>query len=145
MMFIFHPLTCLTMLISRSIRVASSGIISFFFMAEYYSIVYMYHIIFIPLSTKMGLLQRALIWVLFLYTFSQSVSFGWSLQSIYIEGNYLNICPYCHFVNCSGFVFVGLFSFFILLWFDDYLQHCVWIVFSYSCVYLLQIFVLPLP
>ena len=36
------------MIISGSIHVAADGIISFFFMAEYvYSIVYMYHIIFI--------------------------------------------------------------------------------------------------
>ena len=30
--------------VSRSIRVAADGIVSFFFMAEYYSIVYMYQI-----------------------------------------------------------------------------------------------------
>ena len=32
------------MIISRSIHVAAIDIISFFFMAEYYSIVYIYHI-----------------------------------------------------------------------------------------------------
>ena len=35
------------MIISRSIHFAANGIISFFFMAEQYSIVYMYHIFFI--------------------------------------------------------------------------------------------------
>ena len=38
------------MIISRSIHVATNGIILFFFRAEYYSIVYMYHIFFIHLS-----------------------------------------------------------------------------------------------
>ena len=37
-------LTSLSMKISRSVHVAASGIISFFFMAEWYSTVYMYHI-----------------------------------------------------------------------------------------------------
>ena len=35
---------------SSSIHVATNGIISLFFMAEYYSIVYMYHIFFIHSS-----------------------------------------------------------------------------------------------
>ena len=48
MIFVFLCLTTsLGMIISRSIHVAANGIISFFFMAEYYSIVYMYHIFFI--------------------------------------------------------------------------------------------------
>ena len=38
------------MIISRSIHVAANGIISFFLMAKYYSIVYMYHIFFIHSS-----------------------------------------------------------------------------------------------
>ena len=37
-------------MISRSIHVAANGIISFFFMAEYYSIIYTYHIFFIHSS-----------------------------------------------------------------------------------------------
>ena len=44
MIFVFVWLTSLSMTISRSIHVAANGIISFFLMAEYYSIVYMYHI-----------------------------------------------------------------------------------------------------
>ena len=36
--------------ISRSIHVTANGIISFIFMAEYYSVVYMYHKFFIHLS-----------------------------------------------------------------------------------------------
>ena len=50
MMFVFIQLTSLSMIISRSIHVAANGIISFFFMAEYYSSVYMYHIFFIHSS-----------------------------------------------------------------------------------------------
>ena len=38
------------MLISKSIHVVANGIIPFFFMAEYYLIVCMYHISFICLS-----------------------------------------------------------------------------------------------
>ena len=38
------------MIIFRSVYVAANGIISFFFMAEQYSIVYMYHIFFIHSS-----------------------------------------------------------------------------------------------
>ena len=38
------------MIIPRSIHVAANGIISVFFMAEYYSTVYMYHIVFIHSS-----------------------------------------------------------------------------------------------
>ena len=33
---------------------------------------------------EVSLLKMVYIWVLFLYSFSQSVSFGWGLQSIYI-------------------------------------------------------------
>ena len=40
----FSWLTSLSMMISRSIHVAENGIILFFFMAEYYSVVYMDHI-----------------------------------------------------------------------------------------------------
>ena len=41
MIFVF--LTSRSMIISRAIHVATNGIISFFLMAEKYSIVYMYH------------------------------------------------------------------------------------------------------
>ena len=44
MVFVFFFLTSLSMIISRSICVAANGRISFFFIAEYYSPVYMYHI-----------------------------------------------------------------------------------------------------
>ena len=40
------------MIIARSIHVAVNGIISFFFMAELYSIVYVYHIFFTHLSVN---------------------------------------------------------------------------------------------
>ena len=43
-------LTSLSMIISKSIHVAANGIISFFFMAEWYSFVYVYHIFFIHSS-----------------------------------------------------------------------------------------------
>ena len=44
--FVFLCLTSLSMIISGSIHVVANGIISFLFMAELYSIVYMYHIFF---------------------------------------------------------------------------------------------------
>ena len=44
MIFVFVWLTSLSMKISRFTHVAENGIISFFFMAEEYFIVYMYHI-----------------------------------------------------------------------------------------------------
>ena len=43
------------MIISRSIHVASNGVILFIFMTELYSTVYMYHIIFIHSSVKVHL------------------------------------------------------------------------------------------
>ena len=46
MIFVFLCVTSLSMIISRSIHLAANGIISFFFVAEWYSIVYVYHIIF---------------------------------------------------------------------------------------------------
>ena len=42
----------LARIISSCIHVAANGIISFFFMAEYYSIVYMHHIFFIHSSIR---------------------------------------------------------------------------------------------
>ena len=50
MMFVFHCLYPLSMIVSSSIHVAANGIILFFFMAEKYSIIYMYHIFFIHSS-----------------------------------------------------------------------------------------------
>ena len=54
MIFVFlcHSLTSLMMIISRSIHVAANGIISFFSVAKYYSIVYMYHSFFIHSSVS---------------------------------------------------------------------------------------------
>ena len=46
MIFIFLCLTSLSMIISRSMHIAANGIISFFFMAEWYFTVYMCHIFF---------------------------------------------------------------------------------------------------
>ena len=43
-------LTSLSIIISSSIHVAANGIISFFLVAEYYPMVYMYHIFFIHSS-----------------------------------------------------------------------------------------------
>ena len=47
----YLSLTSLSLTVSRSIHVAAHGIISSLFMAEWYSIVYMYHILFIHAST----------------------------------------------------------------------------------------------
>ena len=44
MLFVFVWLSSLTMIICRSIHVAANDIISFLFIAEYYSIIYVYHI-----------------------------------------------------------------------------------------------------
>ena len=51
MIFVFLCLTYFTCtVISRSIHVAANGIIAFFIVAKYYSIVYVYHIFFINSS-----------------------------------------------------------------------------------------------
>ena len=52
MVFVFVWLFSLSMINSRLIHVAARGIISFFFMAEQYSIVYRYHIFFIHSSVN---------------------------------------------------------------------------------------------
>ena len=46
MVFVFLCLASLIMIIFRSTHVAANGIILFFFMAEYYFIVRIYHIFF---------------------------------------------------------------------------------------------------
>ena len=48
-------------------------------------------------------------WVLFLYPFGQSVSFGWSIQSTYIQGNYQYTCSYDYCLNWFG-LFLRSFS-----------------------------------
>ena len=50
MVFVFLFLTSVGIRISSCIHVAAHGIISFFFMAEQYSVVYMYHIFLIRSS-----------------------------------------------------------------------------------------------
>ena len=50
MVFVFLSLTSLTMRISSCIHVAANGIISFFFVAKQYSIMYIYHVFLIHLS-----------------------------------------------------------------------------------------------
>jgi len=52
------------MIVSRPIHVAVNGIVSFFLIAEYYSIVHMYHIIFIHSSCQ---------WTLFFFLDSSHV------------------------------------------------------------------------
>ena len=52
MVFVFLWLTSHSIVISRFIHVAVNGIILLFFMTEYYSIVYMYHIFFIYSSAS---------------------------------------------------------------------------------------------
>ena len=47
MIFVFLCLTSLNMIISRFIHVTVNGIISFFYMAEYFSTGYIYNIFFI--------------------------------------------------------------------------------------------------
>ena len=50
MVFWFSNFSSLSMIISRSILIAANGMISFFLMAELYSTMYMYYIIFIRSS-----------------------------------------------------------------------------------------------
>ena len=50
MIFVFLGLTDFSVIISRSIHAAANGMLSFFFMVEYYSTVYAYHILFIHSS-----------------------------------------------------------------------------------------------
>ena len=51
--YVFLSLSVLlSMIILKSIHLAANGIISFFFIAEYYSIVYMYHIFVIHSSVS---------------------------------------------------------------------------------------------
>ena len=46
MVFVFLWLTSFSMIISRSIQVAAHGIISFFFMVEQYSLIYVPHLLY---------------------------------------------------------------------------------------------------
>ena len=50
--FVFLCQTLLNMIISKFIHVTANGIVSFFFMAQHYSIVYMHHIFFIHSSVN---------------------------------------------------------------------------------------------
>ena len=50
MIFVFLCLTYFTLTVSRSIHISANGTISFLFIDEQYSIVYMYHIVFIHSS-----------------------------------------------------------------------------------------------
>ena len=52
MMFVFHCLTSLSMITSRSFHVAANGIILFFLWLTEYSIVCMYCIFFYPLLCR---------------------------------------------------------------------------------------------
>ena len=65
------------------------------------------------------------------------------------------VCLALQWVSCRKYILLtiwGVFfldflvlSSFVLLWFDDYLQHYVWIPFSFLCVHLILIFGLWLP
>ena len=52
MIFVFDWLTSFRVILSRSIHIAANEIISFFFMAKQYSIMYIYHILFIHSSVS---------------------------------------------------------------------------------------------
>ena len=92
--FVFLWLTSLNMIISRSIHVAANGIISFFFMTEYYSIVYIYHI-FIHLSVDGHLGCFYVLAVVYsalgcTYLFELVFVFSGYMPSIGIAGSYSN-------------------------------------------------------
>ena len=59
MIFVFLCLTSLS-IISVSIHVAANGIIFFYFMAESYSIIYMYHIFFTYIHMLMDILVASM-------------------------------------------------------------------------------------
>ena len=71
MIFVFAWLTSHNMIISRSIHIAANGIISFFFMAEWYSIVYVYYIFFIHSSVHghLSVSVSSLLWIVLLWTY----------------------------------------------------------------------------
>ena len=52
MIFVFNWLTSFRVILSRSIHIAANEIISFFFMAKQYSIMYIYHVLFIRSSVS---------------------------------------------------------------------------------------------
>ena len=62
---ISHPMSDLlqSMTLSRSISVAGNGVFSFFFMAEKYSVVDMYHL-FLIYSSVDGLYVASMSWLL---------------------------------------------------------------------------------
>ena len=86
MVFVFFFLTSLS-IISGCIHVAANGIISFFFMAAYYSVVYMNHIF--SHSSVYGLLGCLVTWLLrivLLWTCGMCIFLNYSL-SRYMSGS----------------------------------------------------------
>ena len=61
--------------------------------------------------------------------------FQW-VSSLHQVASYLYVWSYCHFVNCFGFVFVGLFS---SLPFCSLLS-CIWIAFFCVCRFLVCVY-----
>ena len=90
-------------------------------------------------TTALKCVPQAYKWVLFLYSFSHSVSFGGAFNPFMLKAIINMVHSYCHFVDCFGFVFVSLFLLslfcFLLLWFDDQLLCCVSIPFSFLGIY----------
>ena len=95
MVFVFFLLTSLSMRVSSSIHVAVNGIMSFFFMAEEYSIVYIYHIFLIQSSVNrhlgcsyvLAVLNSAAIIIQVHMSFSRKVLSGYMPKSG-IAGSY---------------------------------------------------------
>ena len=55
------------------------------------------------ITSEVGLLEAACAQILFLYTFSQSVSFGWS-NYLFAFNVIIDMCaPIAIFLNCLGF------------------------------------------
>ena len=75
------------MIISRSIHVAANGIISFIFMAEYYSMVYMYNIFFTHFSVS-GHLGYFLV-----FTIINSAAVNIGVHAFFKLWFSLDICP----------------------------------------------------
>ena len=75
---------------------------------------------------------------MFLYTFSWSASFGWSISFISVQGNYQCVCSYFYLVTCFAFILKSFYSpsSFILLQFGGIFSVVFRLLFIFFvCIY----------
>ena len=89
MTLVFLCLTLVSIIFSRSIHVAANGIDSYFFMAESYSIIYIYHIFFIHLSYFLVLANVNIATLSTLNIEVHVLSFRVFIFSGYVPGNWI--------------------------------------------------------